>query len=230
MKTKGVVLLVLNEETAIAQMIPKLNRSWADEWVAVDGGSTDRSVELLTAAGIRVVPQTKRGRGEAFRVGVQALTAELIVFFSPDGNEDPEDIPKLFSKLEDGYDMAIASRFLPGAVNEEDQEAWPLRKWANQFFTQAANAWNKGTPITDTINGFRGLSRVAFQKLAPVSLGFTIEYELTIHSFRQKLRICEIPTKEGQRLGGETKAPSLKTGLTFSKFLLRELFCDGKPK
>ena len=232
--TRTLVLLTLNEIDGVRQLIPQLSREAADEIVAVDGGSTDGTRESLAQHGIRVLPQTRRGRGEAFRVGVANSTGDCLVFFSPDGNEDLRDIPKLFAALEAGAEMAIASRFLPGARNEEDDVWLPLRKWTNQAFTLIANLlWNRGRPyVTDTINGFRGLRREAFLRFAPVSLGYTIEYEMTIQAMRQRARIVEIPTCEGPRLGGQTKGASWPTGVAFVRFLLAQLRRDlfrGRP-
>ncbi|MGB2821212.1 MAG: glycosyltransferase family 2 protein [Phycisphaerae bacterium] len=222
------VILTLNEVDGVRALSGRIPFDCADEVLATDGGSTDGTVEALQAAGLRIVPQQTRGRGEAFRLAAGESTGECLLFFSPDGNEDPADIPRLYAMLDEGYDMAIASRFLPESVNEEDDARLPLRKWANQAFTWLANAiWNRRRYVTDTINGYRAITREAFERLAPVSVGFTIEYEMTIRAFKEGLRIAEIPTIEGPRIGGQTKAHSLRTGLVFLRLLLRELLRRG---
>jgi glycosyltransferase involved in cell wall biosynthesis len=225
---RSLVILTWNEIEGVRALIPQLPSDVADEILAVDGGSTDGTREFLEKHQIPVYGQTRRGRGEAFRVGVANATGESIVFFSPDGNEDPRDIPKLFALLAAGADMAIASRFLPESQNEEDDAALPLRKWTNQAFTLMANLlWNRGRPfITDTINGFRGIRREAFNRLGPVSPGYTIEYELTIGGMRAGLKIAEIPTLEHQRIGGETKGASWPTGKAFLRFFLGQVKLD----
>lgn len=222
------ILLTLNETDGVRALVPQLLAGVADEVLAIDGGSNDGTREFLEANGIRVVVQEQRGRGEAFRLGVRMSSGDHLVFFSPDGNEDHRDLPHLFEKLDSGADMVIASRFLPGARNEEDDAALPMRKWVNQAFTIMANVlWNRGPRITDTINGFRGITRSAFLRLAPESVGYTIEYELTIRAMKARLRILEIPTIEGGRIAGKTKAPSFRTGLVFLRFFIRELLRKG---
>lgn len=226
--TGTLIILTLNEIDGVRALIPALPHAVADEVLAVDGGSVDGTREFLLEHHIPVYEQTQRGRGEAFRVGVANSKGEYIVFFSPDGNEDPHNIPHLFTALEAGADMAIASRFLPGARNEEDEVALPLRKWVNQLFTLLANIiWNRRGPfVSDTINGFRGIRRRVFNQLAPTSLGYTIEYELTIAAMRSKMKIVELPTIEGQRIGGETKGASWSTGVKFLRFFLGEIRFD----
>ena len=161
-------------------------------------------------------------------MAVKESSGDQLVFFSPDGNEDLLDIPRLFEQMDAGADMVIVSRFFPGARNEEDASSLPMRKWVNQAFTLMANVlWNRGPRISDTINGFRGITRTAFLRLAPESMGYTIEYELTIRAMKARMRILEIPTIEGERIAGETKAPSFRTGLAFLRFFVKELFRKG---
>lgn len=222
--SRALVLLTLNEIDGVRVIIPQLDLGSFDEVLAVDGGSTDGTREFLAEHGIRLVEQAQRGRGEAFRTAMRESKSESVVFFSPDGNEDAADIESLFNALEEGAEMVIASRFLPESRNEEDDAFLPLRKWANQAFGMVANLiWARGRRISDTINGFRGFRREAFQLLSPESIGFTIEYELTIRALKAGLDIVEIPTIEGDRIGGETKAHSIRTGLRFLGLLAREI-------
>jgi glycosyltransferase involved in cell wall biosynthesis len=226
---RTLVLLTLNEIGGVRALVPQLTADMADETLAVDGGSIDGTQEFLEASGVPVVGQSQRGRGEAFRVAVRESSGDHLVFFSPDGNEDLSDIPRLFEQLDAGADMVIASRFLPGSRNEEDASSLPMRKWVNQAFTLMANVlWNRSPRVTDTINGFRGITRSAFLRLAPESMGYTIEYELTIRAMKARMRILEIPTIEGERIAGETKAPSFRTGLVFLRFFIKELFRKGE--
>lgn len=221
--TKALVLLTYNESEALPKIFDRIPRDGFD-FLAVDGGSKDGTVEFLKGKGVRVAGQPRRGRGVAFRVAFQATDADALCFFSPDGNEDPADIPKLFAEAEKGADMAIASRMMQGAFNEEDVHWFRPRKWVNQAFTLIANLfWNKGSYVTDTINGFRVVTRKAYEAMGPDADGFVIEYQMSIRAMKAKLKIVEIPTYEGQRLGGVSTAESWTTGVVFLKQLAREL-------
>lgn len=189
----------------------------------MDPGSTDGTLEFFRERGTRVFIQEKRGRGEAFRIAVREAAGEILCFFSPDGNEDPADIPRLFEKIQGGFDLAIASRFLPGSRNDEAEATIPIRALANRAFTLAAGLCFGGR-VSDTINGFRAIRRDRFLEMAPDAEGFAIEFQISIRAMKKKLRIAEIPTIEGDRIGGTSTAYSIPTGLEVLRILVREIW------
>ncbi len=221
----SLIILTLNEIEGVRTLYDRIPFDAADECFVVDGGSVDGTMEFFKERGIRVVPQEIKGRGEAFRIAVKEAKGDYLIFFSPDGNEDPSDIPKLIELLTNGYDIAIASRFLPDSRNEEDDLLFPWRAWANRTFTYIANIiWNTNRNyITDTINGYRAIKKEAFNKLNIDAPGFVIEYQMSIRAMKSGLKVVEIPTIEGQRIGGESTAKSIPTGFIFMKHLLREI-------
>lgn len=220
----SLVILTLNERAGSEALFGRIPFHAVAETVVVDGGSTDGTREFWEARGVTVVSQTRRGRGEAFRVGAMSTSEPMLVFFSPDGNEDPADIPRLLSRLDEGFDLAIASRFARGASNEEDVHWFRPRAWVNRLFTWIANRlFNRGVYVTDTINGYRAITRAAFERLRLTECGFPIEYQMSIRSMRAGLRIVEIPTQEGQRIGGVSKAHSLPVGVGHLKVLFAEM-------
>lgn len=206
-------------------MFPKLPVHAVGEVLVVDGGSTDGTLEFFATRGVRVIGQTVRGRGEAFRIAVREARHDALIFFSPDGNEDPEDIPRLVDGLAAGFDMVIASRFMTGARSEDD-DRWMFtnRRWGNLTFTWLVNhLWPGRPPMTDTINGYRAVTREAFARLAPDAAGYAIELQISIRARRLGLRVLEIPTHEGDRIGrGVSKLNAFPVGLGFLRLLLRE--------
>ena len=208
-----------------ADRAPPGSSSGFDAWYVVDGGSTDGTVEYFQGAGIEVIRQSDRGRGHAFQLAMQRINADAFIFFSPDGNEDPADLPKFRAALESGADIAIASRMMKGAHNEEDHLLFRWRKWANNAFNLLANvAFRRHGPyITDSINGYRAITREAAGKLKLDAWDYTIEYQMTMRALKKKMQISEFPTVEGQRVAGETQARSIPTGIRFIKAFWREL-------
>lgn len=219
------VVLTLNEIEGLRQVFPKIPTHCVDEILAVDGGSTDGTLEFFGARGIRTIVQRKRGRGEAFRLAVSETRNDLLVFFSPDGNEDPDDIPRLVQGLLAGYDMVIASRFMPGGRSEDDDKwFFASRRWGNLTFTWLANAlWRSSSGISDTINGFRGIARAAFRRLRPDAEGYAIEFQMSIRALQLGLKVLEIPTVESPRFGkGVSKLNAIPVGFQFLRLMLRE--------
>jgi len=220
------VVLTLNEIDGVTAIIPKLPTHCLDEILVVDGGSTDGTVEFFASRGVRVIRQPRRGRGEAFRLAVEHARHDRLVFFSPDGNEDPGDIPRLIEGLAAGYDMVIASRFRPGARSEDDDKfLFASRRWGNLLFTWLVNRLcaRGDAYISDTINGYRAITRAAFRRLAPDADGYAIEFQMSIRALQLGLRVLEIPTLEAPRIGrGVSKLNAIPVGLRFFALLVRE--------
>lgn len=224
----ALVLLTLNEIDGLRVLFDRIPFDCVDETFCVDGGSTDGTREFYREREFRVLDQTSSGRGEAFRLAFASTEADALIFFSPDGNENPDDIPRFREHIEAGSAMVIASRMMEGAVNEEDAQRLRLRKWANNAFNWLANVfWNRGDYVTDSINGFRAITRGTWNQISLDGAGYTIEYQATIRCMKLRLPIFEFPTVEAERVGGESYAESLPTGLRFLRLLIRE-FLVGK--
>jgi glycosyltransferase involved in cell wall biosynthesis len=222
-------LLTRNELPCLKVIFPQIplpgESAGYDEIVAIDGGSTDGTLEFFKERGIRVLGQSKRGRGEAFLLAFEQLQSDGFLFFSPDGNEAIADLPRFKRELQSGNDLVIASRMMKGAFNEEDISIYRPRKWANKVFNLLANLFfrKSGPYVTDSINGYRAITAVAAKRLRLSASDYTIEYQMTMRAMRDRLRILEFPTIEGQRVAGETGAQSIPTGIRFIKRFFTEL-------
>lgn len=226
----ALIILTLNEFDCLVRIFPRLQEPTIqygyDQMYAIDGGSTDGTMEYYQQHNVRIIAQSCRGRGDAFHLALKHIDADAYIFFSPDGNEDPNDLPNFRAYLKKGSDIVIASRMMKGAKNEEDDSLFKFRKWVNNAFNLLINLFfrRSGEYITDSINGYRAITKTALQKLSLDAIDYTIEFQMTIRAFKQKLNIIEFPTCEFPRISGKTKAPSFKTGLQFIKCLWFELF------
>lgn len=222
----SLVILTRNEIQGIQAVFPKIPFGSVNETMVIDGQSTDGTIEFAKKKGLRVIVQEKLGRGEAFRIALKKAKHENVIFFSPDGNENPKDIPKMARFLENGFDLVVASRFMKGARADDHLSAVPYRGWGNKFFTVLANL-AFGGKMTDSINGFRGVNKKKVIDLHLDAQGFAIEYQMSMRAMKKKYKIKEFPTFEGDRIGGQSGAKTLQTGIYFVKIFLRELF-SGK--
>lgn len=216
------VILTFNEIEGIKKLFREIPFDKFDECFVVDPGSKDGTVEFFKGKNVRVIFQEKRGRGEAFRIAVESTNSDLLVFFSPDGNEKPADAVKLKEVIEEGYDMAIASRFLPESRSDDSSSKIPYRSCGNRFFTFLANLIFGGN-LSDSINGFRAIRKDKFKALNPNAEGFAIEYQMSIRAMKLKYKIKEIATIEDPRIGGKSTAKTIPLGLKLLKILFREI-------
>lgn len=220
--TSTLILLTRNEIDGVKALYDKIPFDEVDEVFVVDGGSSDGTVEFFGEKKIKVISQDKNGRGIAFRLGMREAKGENLVYFSPDGNEDPNDILKLFELLGQGNDIVIASRFMEGAKSDDSDDPLLVRRFGNKFFTFLVNMlWD--ADVTDAINGFRGIKKSKLARLHQDADEHEVEFQMTIRSAKLGYKIKEIPTQEHERIGGERKANTWRMGWRFSKFLLMEL-------
>jgi glycosyltransferase involved in cell wall biosynthesis len=225
----SLIILTRNEISGLTSLLSQIPFRSVDEYFLIDFKSTDGTVEFAHKNKIPVVFQEIPGRAEAFRIGARHAKGKYLIFFSPDGNEDPKDIVRLIKELEKGNDMVIASRFLSQSRNEEDGQLLKFRAWANRGFTYLANIFfNRKSYITDTINGYRAITREAFSRLHLDAQGFVIEYQMSIRAMKLGMSVVEILTIEKPRIGGHSTSYAIPTGFRFLYYFFREVVIGKK--
>ena len=114
----SLVIPTLNEAKNLPLILPYIPINWVDEVVLVDGRSTDDTVEVAKQLmpSIRVVMESKKGKGAALRAGYQAAAGDIIVVIDADGSNDPREIPRYILPLLEGADFIKGSRF--GSIRE----------------------------------------------------------------------------------------------------------------
>ena len=217
------LILTYNEIEGSKSLYNKIPFDLFEEVVIVDGNSSDGTIEFWKEKNHEVYIQKIPGRGAAFVEGVEITKGENMVFFSPDGNENPLDIPKILEHLENN-DLVIATRFGKGGKSED--ATW-FRRFGNKMFTFMVNLFFKAK-VTDAVNGFRGIKRDKFLKLNLPPSRFEIEFQMTSRAGKLKYKIKEIPTFEGDRIGGYSKAGSFSVGFSYIKVLIKEIFIGKK--
>lgn len=226
MKTRVTLFIpVKNEIEGLMVIMPRISREWVDEILILDGGSTDGSKEFLLASGYQVVDQKTKGVKGAFWEAFEIAKGDVIIPFSPDGNSIPEDIPKLIEKINEGYDMVIASRYLGEIRSQDDDFASAI---ANRMLTGLINIFFRAK-YTDAIGMYK-----AFKKNCLYELGIDkhkndhSEIMLPARGARYGIKITEIVSPEPRRLGpqGSRAHPGplgkYKSGILILKTILRD--------
>lgn len=214
----AVIVLTLDEIDGVSAIMPRVNKDWAEEIIFVDGGSKDGTIKKAEELGFRVVHQHNKGEGNAFRIGIENTKSDYVMMFSPDGNDVPEDIPKLIKKIEEGYDVVHISRF---GKNSESEDAGFLDRFGNNMFTFLVNVFFGGH-LTDALNGFRIIKRDVMNELKTDAQYLNIEQQICIRTLKKNFKICEIDGKEPNRIGGERKMRPLIVGAQLSWQIIKE--------
>lgn len=216
-------LLTWNEIHGCQQVVPNLPSALFSEVFALDGGSTDGTVEYLQEQGITVVPQQVRSYNAAYIEAIAHYSGDAIVFYHPKGTVDEASLPLIVDELLDGRDFVIASRMLPSSKNEEDDQLIRHRKWFGQGLAMVASLrWNRrGIPrLTDPLHGYRGCSRSFTSSLNLLPTGVTADLEMVRHAYTSGALVSEIPVDESEREVGGTHFPAFKTGRRLLAYLL----------
>tara|TARA_B100001175_G_C19501190_1_gene638151 strand:- start:885 stop:1556 length:672 start_codon:yes stop_codon:yes gene_type:complete len=213
-----VFVLTLDEIDGVSKIMPQIKKEWADRIIFVDGGSTDGTIEKAKELGFEVIHQKNKGEGNACRVGTDATQSDYVMFFSPDGNDVPEDIQRLVQKSKEGYDISHISRFGKNSIS--DDANW-LDRFGNNMFTFLVNSFFGGN-YTDALNGFRIIKRSIWDELKTDAQYLNIEQQTCIRLAKLKIPIFEIEGREPKRIGGERKMRPLTTGAQLSYQIIKE--------
>jgi glycosyltransferase involved in cell wall biosynthesis len=221
-------LIVWNELQGCRADVPRLSLEAFDEVFAVDGGSTDGTIEYLESRGVAVHPQPKRGLNAAYVHANRVSTGDAVVVFFPKGTLPPEDVLKFRPLFEQGYELVVASRQAAGAVNEEDTRLIRPRKWAVYALALgAAFIWHREGPwVRDVLHGFKGWTRSAFARMKILEVGLSIDIEMVVRSYKLRIPRVEFATREISRGYGETHFKIWPTGKRLLRYLWFELRRD----
>jgi len=223
--TIGLCLLVYNELEGCKQAIPLIRQDQFDEVFAVDGGSTDGTIEYLNAAGIDVRIQPRKGYNAAYIHAFETSSSDALVFYHPKGTIHPDQTLEFRKYFTGGIDLVIASRIIRGSRNEEDHKLLKPRKWFVVILGIVAGAiWKReGVFIRDVLHGFRGITRKAFREVEPVDHGLSMDLEMVVRSYRKKFRRIEFPVQESSRMSGVTHFKPFPTAIRLFRYIVFEL-------
>lgn len=187
-----------------------------DEVLVADGGSTDGTQELVKKLGYQIVTQEKKGFGAAIASGISHAKGDVIVVLNADGSMDPKDIPRLLEKIDQGYDLVLSSRYLPGAGSEDDTF---IHFIGNKIFTFLCNMLY-GVNVSDILYFFLAARKEIFKKIKPTCLHAGYCVEVPIKARQAGFKIGEIPSFEKKRTAGKAKVNAFTAGFKIFKTIL----------
>jgi glycosyltransferase involved in cell wall biosynthesis len=192
-----------NEEAALPITLSALPREIPGidkvEWLIVDDGSSDRTVDVARAHGVDHIVSLPRHQGlaGAFVGGLQACLqagADIIVNTDADNQYCAEDIPKLIQPILKGK-----AEIVVGARPIDDIEHFSLfkkllQRWGSWFIRLVSR-----TDIPDAPSGFRAMSRDAAMQLNVFS-DYTYTLETIIQAGQKNMAIVSVPVRVNGKL------------------------------
>jgi glycosyltransferase involved in cell wall biosynthesis len=227
----SVVIPTLNEARNLEHVFAALPAG-LHEVIVVDGRSVDGTPEVARQLrpDVRVVDQTRAGKGNALACGFAAATGEIIVMIDADGSTDPAEIPSFVAALAEGADFAKGSRF-HSAAGAGSSDITRLRTLGNRMLGLAVNVMY-GTRYTDLCYGYAAFwSRhvPAFGLVVESATdgplwgdGFEIETVLTLRAATAGLAITEVPSFEHPRIHGQSNLNTFRDGCRVLRTILTE--------
>jgi hypothetical protein len=202
-----VILPTLNEEEGLARTFESLrldelrSRGWRVAPVIIDGGSTDRTLDVARAKGLVVLHQRSRGKGAAVRealewVGEKGVPYALVM--DADCTYPPEMIGPALSLLRTGSHLVVGVRspVRSRPVSPRDIVHRVGNALLNWMATQASRQ-----NVLDLCSGFYAVDLRTQLHEGLAATGFEIESEMFLKAFRSGLRVVQIPIRYRLRVG-----------------------------
>ena len=234
-KLLSIIVPVYNEKTNVEPSSTKLLDEFSEfkdtlEILFVDDNSPDGTADEVNRLNqkfpqIRLIQNGKKeGIGAAHKAGYKASTGQYILCIDADLSQSPKDLLKIKNKLDDGYDLAIGSRYM----NEGKQIGKsPLRDIGSRGMNLICR-YILGIKLTDCTHTFRGFKRELFEEFSDNinSKGHpSFQVEFSFFICKSGKQITEIPIyfKERETGAGVSKISIQKEVPPFLKTILRLL-------
>jgi glycosyltransferase involved in cell wall biosynthesis len=218
----SVVVPALNEEANVAALVDGLlavrARILAEtpieavEYVFVNDGSTDRTLEIMQRYkdAIKIVSfEQNCGYGAALQSGFAAAEGDILAFLDCDCTCDPGSLVKMCQLFfEREADLIIGNRMVRSRSKMPE-----MRRLGNWLFSHMLT-FLSGSKIADTASGIRVFHRSLLTRLNPLPRGLNFTPAMTARAMHEKMRVFEVPVDYAERQG-DSKLGVVKHGFQF---------------
>lgn len=231
----SIVIPAMNEERGVGKTIDAVNMNyfhahqWDVEILLVDGDSKDRTREIATAKGARIVLEKRRGYGRAYKTGLAQATGDIIVSGDADATYPFDTIHTYIQYLLDHHlDFLTTDRF--AALKHGSMSL--KHRFGNLTLALTLRVLFL-VNIRDSQSGMWVFKRDALRKIQPLESfndGMAFSEEIKIEMFTTRgLGAQEIPSTLYAR-EGQVKLESFKDGWKNLKFLFKKRVTPRTPR
>lgn len=213
----SVVIPTLNEAKNLPHVLP-LIPAGVHEVIIVDGHSQDNTVEVAQRLhpDVRVIYESRRGKGAAMKTGFAEATGNIIVSMDADGSMNPMEIPAYVGALVSGAEYAKGSRFMQGGATTD---MGAFRYWGNWVFRTAVNV-SFGGRFSDLCYGYNAFWKDVLPLLEVDADGFEVETVMNINALKAGLDVVEVASHETERIHGVSHLRSFPDGWRILKSIV----------
>lgn len=221
-----------NEEQTLSVAIKSLPKAvpgfTSVEWLIIDDGSSDRTIEEAQACGVdHIIRHTgNKGLASAFVTGIDAslrLGADVIVNTDADNQYNADDIPLLIAPILQGRaEIVIGAR--PISAIEHFS---PLKKALQKLGSWVVRIASR-TSVPDAPSGFRAMSRNAAQRLVVFS-DYTYTLETIIQAGQKNISTTSVPIRVNEDLRPSRLVKSIPSYIKRSIFTIIRIFIIYRP-
>jgi dolichol-phosphate mannosyltransferase len=206
----SIIIPTYNEKDNVLVLIDTIRHVFRDteyEVIFVDDSSPDGTAETIFNLSLKypflrlVSRPAKLGLGSAVISGMRHALADSLIVMDADLQHPPEILPKILSKLVDGFDLVIASRKTEGG----SIVGWNWRRQiVSEFATFLAHLIVPKTRVVkDPLSGFFGFKKSVLRDVPLTSTGYKILLEIIV---KGKYRsVSELPFTFIDRKSGQSK-------------------------
>lgn len=227
-KTLSIIIPCFNEESTILELLRRVEAAEigdvGKQLVIVDDGSTDSTPELLrTHAGAHtlIFAEHNAGKGAAIRLGLEAVTGDIVIIQDADLEYNPENYADLIAPI-----LAGKSRVVYGSRerNADNRTHSGLSYYAGGKFLSALTNLLYGSRITDEPTCYKVFDAALLRDIPLTCTRFEFCPEVTAKVLRRGIDIVEIPIDYFPRKKNEGKKIGLRDGIEAVWTLLKYRF------
>ena len=198
------------------------------EWLVIDDGSTDRTVEVARECGVDHIVRLTNNKGlaAAFQAGLDAalkLGADIIVNTDADNQYNAGDIPKLIAPIVNGTaDMVVGARPI-----DSIEHFSPVKKRLQRVGSAVVRRASQ-TSVEDTTSGFRAYNREAALQVQVVSK-FTYTLESIIQAGKMTVAIDHVPIAINPKTRESRLFPSVSSYVRRNAVSIARIYAQYEP-